>query len=93
MFTIAKDDPKLSDSIDKLHTQLLSMDPKSEEYSKVLDTLLKLHKTQAENRPRSVSPDVLVSAAASLLGIILILHYERTEIVTTKAIGFVPKMR
>lgn len=93
MFTPDRDQSKLSDSISELHTQLQSMDPKTEEYSTVLDSLLKMHKTQADTRRKSVSPDTLINASASILGIILILHYERLGIVTTKAIGFVPKPR
>lgn len=93
MFTLTPERTKLQASIDRAHEALLRLDPASEEYGIALDRLVKLHKMEAEDRPRSVSPDTIVSAAASLIGILLILHYERTEIVTTKAISFVPKMR
>lgn len=93
MFTLTPERTKLQASIDRAHETLQRLDPASEEYGTTLDRLVKLHKMEDDNRPKSVSPDTLVSAAASLIGILLILHYERTEIVTTKALGFVPKMR
>ena len=93
MFTLTPERTKLQVSIDRAHETLQRLDPASEEYGIALDRLVKLHKMEDDNRPRSASPDTIVSAAASLLGILLILHYERTEIVTTKAMSFVPKMR
>lgn len=40
-----------------------------------------------------VSPDALATIAGNLLGIMLILNYERMHVITTKAIGFVIKGR
>lgn len=40
-----------------------------------------------------IDPNVLVSAGASLLGIIAILGFEKANVVTSKAVSFVPKIR
>jgi hypothetical protein len=39
------------------------------------------------------SPDAVVGAAASILGIIAILQYEKIGVVTSKALGFINKMK
>ena len=51
----------------------------SEEYAAILDRIVKLHKLQAEEKPKRVSPDTLVLAGTNLLGIIVILKYRATE--------------
>lgn len=93
MFTNPLEKTKLQVSIDRAHSELQHLDPASDEYGVILDRVTKLHKMLDAERPARVSPDTLVSATASIVGIILILHYERLEIVTTKALGFVPKPR
>ncbi|HMS83605.1 MAG TPA: hypothetical protein PKD12_08145 [Nitrospira sp.] len=93
MFTSRRDQTKLQLSIDLAHVKLQALDPISKEYDLVLDQLIKLHKMQDADRPKSISPDVLVSAATNLLGILLIINHERTGIVTSKALSFVPKTR
>ena len=93
MFASRRAKTKLQLTIDLANVQLQALEPTSEEYGLVLDRLIKLHKMQDTERPSSVSPDALVSAATNLLGILLILNYERTEIVTTKALSFVSKTR
>lgn len=39
------------------------------------------------------SPDAVIGAAASILGIVAILHYEKVGVVTSKALGFIGKMK
>ena len=45
----------------------------------------------ATNAP-IVDPNILVSAAASLIGIISILGFEKANVVTTKSLSFIPKI-
>lgn len=47
-----------------------------------------------QNKPGwKVSPDTALVVAANLVGIVLILTFERTDIVTSKALGFILKGR
>lgn len=79
-------------AIDRLFASMEKMPPASDEYSNTADQLLKLHKLRDESNSRKrVSPDALVQVAGSLAGIVAILSYERTHIITTKALGFVMK--
>ena len=84
---------QLDASIDAAHGILQNLDPNSQEYGVVLDRIAQLEKMKTNRRRPSINPDTLVMAATNLLGILLILNYERTDIVTTKALGFVNKTR
>ena len=47
-----------------------------------------------ENKTKVVfSPDTLLIVGANLLGILLILNYEKLDIVSSKAVGFILKAR
>ena len=93
MFINREGKSPLDDSIEVAHASLQHLDPTTKEYELVLDRISKLEKMRDAKRRPSVSPDTLVMAGANLLGILLILNYERTEIITTKALGFVSKAR
>ena len=79
--------------LDRLFSELRSLMIDSEEYAATLDRIVKLHKLQAEEKPKRVSPDTLILAGTNLLGIIIILKFEQLNIITTKAMSFVQKPR
>lgn len=79
--------------IDEVQSRWFQTEPDSEDSAKLLNQLTKLHELQATNNPKTVSPDVLVSAIASLAGILAILSFEKTNVLTSKAIGFVLKLK
>jgi hypothetical protein len=65
---------------------------------KVLANLLKEEKpTEKESVDKrffdKVDPNVIVSAATNLLGILLIIGHEKLDIISSKAISFVSKTR
>ena len=95
MLTLKADkieDPALDLAIVKLFDRMGGLDPETKEYSNTADQLVKLYKLREETTSRKrVSPDALVQVAGSLAGIVAILSYERTQIITTKALGFVMK--
>jgi hypothetical protein len=84
----------LQDAIVTLYSKLEAFQPDSEEYDAITDQIVKLKKLQHETthswRP---SPDAVIGAAGSVLGILLILKYEQIHIVTSKALGFVGKLK
>lgn len=87
----------LENAIDELFLEMRSVNGDSEEYSamaKNLDTLYKLKevdiKSIATNR---VSKDALVNAAASIAGILLIVNYEKANVLTSKALSLLTKLR
>jgi len=85
----------LDETIDYVTEALLKMDPDSDEFAKTLDQLDKLYKIKSHNRKDEdrVSKDVLVTVAANLAGIGLIIGYERLHVIGSKALGFVLKTK
>lgn len=93
MFTRkVNDDPLLDEEIKRLLQDIYTVDPKAPEYPKMVDQLVKLYSLKPE-RPKQISNDTLVLVAGNLAGILLIVGYERANIVTSKALGFVGKLR
>lgn len=66
--------------------------PGSPEYKAVLDDIKTLHSLNQKKR-WVPSPDAVLSACASVSGILLILNYEQLHPVVSKAVGFVSKIR
>lgn len=66
--------------------------PGSPEYKAVLDDIKTLHSLTQKKR-WVPSPDAVLSACASVSGILLILNYEQLHPVVSKALGFVSKIR
>ena len=64
------------------------------EYAKLMNTLKTLKEIKAtEPKKLQISPDTIVIATANIVGIVLILLFERTGTITSKALPFIPKPR
>lgn len=95
MFTLkTQNDPTpLEREIESLFAKLSSINPATTEYAATADQLSKLYKLKETDSPKRVSPDTLATVAGNILGIVLILNFERTGIVLSKAVNFVLKPR
>lgn len=68
--------------------------PETETYGVILDRVSALHEMQrTEKSDAQVSPETKATIAANLIGIAMILNFERANIVTSKAIGFILRAR
>lgn len=83
----------LDEAIERILIDLAKVESDSKEYKILLDNLERLHKLDKSNRPMRVSPDAIVSAAASILGIVIIVAYEQRHVITSKGLGFVLKLK
>jgi hypothetical protein len=84
----------LDTAISDLLEELESMTGSNEDYAETADQLVKLMKLKQEINPAwRPSPDAVVAAAGSLLGILAILHYEKFNVITSKALSFVIKAK
>lgn len=86
----------LEKEIDAVICNLENLDEDSEEYNEVLSALERLagvHEKLNSRKANKLSPDTVAIVVGNLLGIILILKYEKLDIITTKALGFVIKGR
>lgn len=83
----------LEKTYDKALMKLNSLDVDSKEFEDSLDRVAKLHKMKEEEKPESISKETLALIATNLLGIFMIIHHERVDIITSKALPFVAKPR
>lgn len=79
--------------IDRLVLELDKHEPTSEKYGDVLNRLSKLHKMEQDYRPNRPSADTVVAAGANILGIAMIIRHENLNVITTKALTFVSKLK
>ena len=83
----------LEKEIDNVLERMSELDPDSKEYSAMASNLERLFSAKSKEKDRKISPDTLAVIAGNLLGIGLILTYEKANVITTKALGFVIKGR
>lgn len=83
----------LDDAIASVLSDLDGFTSETEEYAASVDRLVKLYAIREANQPKKISPDTLVIVAANLLGIMIIVNHERMNVITSKALAFLPKLR
>lgn len=88
----------VAENLDKeINSLLLDMYPKSgkidPEYPAMVDLLVKLMEVRNANAPKPMSADVKATILANLAGIVLIIGHEKAHVITTKALGFIMKLR
>ena len=83
----------LEKEIDSVLERMSSLDPDSKEYTDMMNNLGKLFDAKSKEKDRKISPDTIVIVACSLLEIVLMLNFEKTGVITSKALGFVIKGR
>jgi hypothetical protein len=93
MFPTPKEKSRLDIEIDQLILELKDHESTSEEYAKIVEQLNRLMKIRSENRPARVSPDTWATIGANLLGIVMITWFERENVITSKASGFIQRIR
>lgn len=81
-------------TIEGVFSELDGLNADSEEYDSMSDQLVKLMKLKKEIEPSwRVDPNTLATIGANLLGILCILHYEKVNVVASKALSFVGKLK
>lgn len=84
---------KLTQAIDVVLEDMLNEGPSSQTYSERLEQLKTLKDIEKGEKPTRPSADAMLAAGANILGILAIINYERVNVIATKAIGFVAKLR
>lgn len=88
-----KSDTYVDGEIKRTVSVLKEKQPDSKEYAEVLNRLGSLQKIRQEEKPATPSSDTIITAAAHLIGIFLILRHENLNMITSKALQFVPRPR
>lgn len=85
----AKKDPSELDlAIKEIYREMQGFTADSEEYAAMVDQLEKLHKIKSCDS-NLVSYDTVLIVAGNILGIVLILSFEKTNVIATKALQMV----
>lgn len=79
--------------IENVLTQLKNIPANTEEYATAVKNLETLCKASTSRQERKLSADTIVTVVANLLGIGLVLGYEQSHVVTSKALSFIVKPR
>jgi hypothetical protein len=86
---------ELDGPITHLISEMEGMDYGSDEHAAATQSLKVLMEARiadiAIRRAPIIDPNAIISVAASLTGIIAILSFEKANVITTKAVGFVVK--
>ena len=89
MFT--NDKNKFDQEVDRVIATLSTMQVETKEYRDGVESLKVLCDARGVKSTKSLSTDTIISAVANILGIILVLNYEKSSIITSKAISFIFK--
>lgn len=93
MFNRKPADPHLDEAIDSVYADLKGFHAQEESHSKVVDQLTALYKLKETNSKSKISPDTIAIISGNLLGIVMIVGYERANVITSKAMQFVKAAR
>lgn len=83
----------LETTIDNLISEMAGHDGNSEEYTKMTDNLETLYKLKAEDKPDRVDRNTIAIVAGNLLGILVIVSFEKSHVMTSKALSNLLKPR
>jgi hypothetical protein len=73
---------------------VLSVHPAdSEEYAKLMKSAERVHALMDIQKPSPLSRETLLTVGANILGILLIIKHEDVNVITSKALGFVIRVR
>jgi hypothetical protein len=87
-------DLRFEAEINALLLRMRNSDPSTTEYTTSMKALSKLIKLRDSSKnSRKISPDTLAIVVGNLLGVLVIVSYEKHNIVTSKALTFVQKLR
>ena len=94
MFTKRERKPtKLDEIIDELQTYILSTTPDDDDYEDLVARLETLYKMKEQEAPDRISANTKAIIAANIAGIVLILGFEKANVVTSKALSFIMKLK
>jgi len=78
----------IDDEITRLAELLKTMDANGEEYTNVATNIKLLCEAREKKNDRVITAESLVAAAVSITSLLLVLNFERTGVITSKAFSF-----
>lgn len=94
MFSRNREQTALQTAMDNAMKKLSRHEVGSDEYNKVLESVIKIHAMKVKEKPDSLSLDTLVLTMSNLVGIVLIIGHEQIgNVLTSKALGLLIRPR
>lgn len=93
LFTKTKRRIELDKEIDECIACLKSMVPESEQYRTAVENIKKLEELKSCSKMEKPSSDMILYTASTLVGILVILNFEKADVITSKAMQYLPKWR
>lgn len=93
MFRKPKSNTSLENAIDTALIEITGRDPSTTEFITSVDQIAKLHKMKVSEKPSALSRDTILLCVTNVAAIILIIRHEEFNNITSKALGFVPKLK
>jgi hypothetical protein len=93
MINLKPKQSKLDLAIDVLLGEMLDPGYAADDWAKMIEQLTKLYKLKEQDSRSRPSADTLLIVGANIVGIILIIGHERASIITTKALGFIMRLK
>lgn len=90
---VAKHQRMLESELEHVITNLKAEVFRSEDYVKTLSIVERLHGMMDREKPKTISKETVLNVAANLIGIILIIRHENVNVITSKALSFVTRLR
>lgn len=79
----------LEDEIIRVRREMLDYNVGTQEYEKLLEIFERLILLQKQEKSNRVSPDTIAIVAGNLLGILIVVGYERMHVITSRGLGFI----
>jgi hypothetical protein len=81
----------LDEEIERLILELKNEKPDSEPYVKIVDNLKVLCEAREKKNPLQMNADTLLAIGANVIGLVIVLNFEKANIITSKAFGMLWK--
>lgn len=88
---LTRKDEKLQEAIDDIFEEMKPLCSDDPEYAKMREQLSELYALKSAKDSSTVDPNAVITVAGSLAGILLIVGFERSNVLTSKALNFVIK--
>lgn len=73
--------------IERLLKEIEKLPVGSEEYLKAADTLKVMREARGVRSHSDIDINTVIAVAANIIGLLVVLNYEKTNVITTKAFG------
>ena len=83
----------LDEEVERVVSVMKEVDPSNESYGVMAANLVKLSQARSENARREIDPNVVIGAVTNIVGILIILKYEKFDVLTSKAFNLIIKPR